>query len=78
MGRWVVRPLGFGNNTGIERGSFAADYQSVNYGGYIPRGSYFSEIQSETKIPFYARVLQIGVGILLIRSFYTHAQSGLA
>ncbi|PBK61562.1 hypothetical protein ARMSODRAFT_1025486 [Armillaria solidipes] len=75
--RWFVRSLGY-NNTGIARNSFASRYQSINYGGYVPRDSVFSGMQSfgayneeawdeEEEIPVYATLLQIGVGVLLIR-----------
>ncbi|KAE9398303.1 hypothetical protein BT96DRAFT_1020168 [Gymnopus androsaceus JB14] len=76
----LVRALGFGNNTGIERDSLAAHYHRNNYGGYIPPDSYFSRLQSygareiyedgeQVKIPFYARIFQICVVALLVRAF---------
>ncbi|KAK0475262.1 hypothetical protein IW261DRAFT_515002 [Armillaria novae-zelandiae] len=46
IARWFVRSLGFGNNTGIKRNSFASRYQSANYGGHVPRDSLFSGMQS--------------------------------
>ncbi|KAK0489575.1 hypothetical protein EDD18DRAFT_1189930 [Armillaria luteobubalina] len=75
--RWFVRSLGY-NNTGIARNSFASRYQSINYGGNVPRDSVFSGIQSfgaydeedwdeEEDIPAYVTLLQIGVCVLLIR-----------
>ncbi|PBK61495.1 hypothetical protein ARMSODRAFT_964872 [Armillaria solidipes] len=78
IARWFVRCLGFGNNTGIERNSFASRYQSANYGGRVPRDSLFSGMQSfgayneepkgqDDGIPAYARLLRIGVMVLLIR-----------
>ncbi|KAK0219900.1 hypothetical protein IW262DRAFT_987920 [Armillaria fumosa] len=68
--RWFVRSLGY-NNTGIARNSFASRYQSINYGGYVPRDSVFSGMQSfgaynedwdeEEEIPAYVTLLQIGI-----------------
>ncbi|KAK0232541.1 hypothetical protein IW262DRAFT_1507 [Armillaria fumosa] len=75
IARWFVRCLGFGNNTGIKRNSFASRYQRANYGGRVPRDSLFSGMQSfgayneepKEKIPLYAKLLRIGVLVLFVR-----------
>lgn len=43
--RLVIWGFGFGSR-GIEKGSFASQYQSYHYGGNVPRGSAFSQLQS--------------------------------
>ncbi|KAG1845047.1 hypothetical protein C8R48DRAFT_678268 [Suillus tomentosus] len=43
--RLIISCLGFGSR-GVEKGSFASQYQSRHYGGNVPRGSGFSKLQS--------------------------------
>ncbi|KAG2085820.1 uncharacterized protein F5147DRAFT_83253 [Suillus discolor] len=43
--RLIILCLGFGSR-GVEKGSFASQYQSRHYGGNVPRGSGFSKLQS--------------------------------
>ncbi|KAG2360102.1 hypothetical protein BDR07DRAFT_1413361 [Suillus spraguei] len=43
--RLVIWCLGF-RSRGVQKGSFASQYQSRHYGGNVPRGSGFSQLQS--------------------------------
>ncbi|KAG1786284.1 uncharacterized protein HD556DRAFT_1313627 [Suillus plorans] len=43
--RLIISCLGFGSR-GVEKGSFASQYQSRHYGGNVPRGSGFAKLQS--------------------------------
>ncbi|KAF5355489.1 hypothetical protein D9758_006353 [Tetrapyrgos nigripes] len=75
--RLFVRLIGF-REEGIRLNSYAVGYQSTYYSGYIPRNSYFAELQSygaiseddEDQIPLYARVLGWIAGILAARSLF--------
>ncbi|KAG1844960.1 hypothetical protein DFJ58DRAFT_894232 [Suillus subalutaceus] len=43
--RLIIWHLGFGSR-GVEKGSFASQYQSCRYDGNVPRGSDFAKLQS--------------------------------
>lgn len=43
--RWILGCFGF-TEDGIARNSWASQYQSIEYGGYIPRDSLFASYQS--------------------------------
>ncbi|KAG1719805.1 hypothetical protein EDB19DRAFT_1918515 [Suillus lakei] len=46
----IIWRFGFGSQ-GVMKGSFASQYQSHHYGGYVPRGSGFATLQSYGTMP---------------------------
>jgi len=70
IARWFVRSLGFGNNTDIERDSWASRYQSTDYDSDpFSRMQSFGASANHDVEPIYG-VLQMGVTSLLVRFFF--------